>query len=177
MDLVASDVHTPVVYFYRPDGSSSNFFDANVLKEALRRVLVPFYPMAGRLNLDETGRVEIDCNGEGVLFVEADGDGVVDEFGDFAPTLELRKLIPYVDYSHGLHHYPLLVSQVRPNFLFSFIQSSRYIFIFIRDLSFKLNFANYKLFLFSFLHSSRYIFIFISDLWMKINPTNYNKQF
>lgn len=68
--------------------------------------------MAGRLRRDEDGRVEIDCDGQGVLFVEADTGAVIDDFGDFAPTLELRQLIPAVDYSAGIETYPLLVLQV-----------------------------------------------------------------
>lgn len=113
VDLVVPNFHTPSVYFYRPTGSS-NFFEARILKDALSRALVPFYPMAGRLKKDEDGRVEIECQGQGVLFVEAESDGVIDEFGDFAPTLELRKLIPAVDYSLGIESYSLLVLQVNP---------------------------------------------------------------
>lgn len=112
VDLVVPNFHTPSVYFYRPTGSA-NFFDGKVLKEALSRALVPFYPMGGRLCRDEDGRIEIDCKGQGVLFVEAESDGMVDDFGDFAPTLELRRLIPAVDYSKGIESYALLVLQVR----------------------------------------------------------------
>lgn len=86
--------------------------DSNVLKQALSKALVPFYPMAGRLRRDDDGRIEIDCNGEGVLFVEAETTSVIDDFGDFAPTLELRRLIPTVDYSGGIHTYSALVLQV-----------------------------------------------------------------
>ncbi|KAL6996746.1 shikimate O-hydroxycinnamoyltransferase [Sarracenia purpurea var. burkii] len=111
VDLVVPSFHTPSVYFYRPNGSP-NFFDAQVLKDAMSRILVPFYPMAGRLVRDVDGRIEIDCNAEGVLFVEAGTDASVDDFGDFAPTLELRQLIPAVDYSNGISSYPLLVLQV-----------------------------------------------------------------
>lgn len=111
VDLVVPSFHTPSVYFYRPNGSS-NFFDAEKIKDALSRALVPFYPMAGRLKRDEDGRIEIDCNAEGVLLVEAETTAVVDDFGDFAPTLELRKLIPSVDYSAGISSYPLLVLQL-----------------------------------------------------------------
>ncbi|KAK6911089.1 hypothetical protein RJ641_000019 [Dillenia turbinata] len=111
VDLVVPSMHTPSVYFYRPNGSA-NFFDGRVMKEALSKALVPFYPMAGRLKRDEDGRIEIDCNADGVLFVEAETTAVIDDFGDFAPTLELRKLIPTVDYSAGISAYPLLVLQV-----------------------------------------------------------------
>ncbi|KAH7547504.1 hypothetical protein FEM48_Zijuj01G0317000 [Ziziphus jujuba var. spinosa] len=111
VDIVVPSMHTPSVYFYRPTGAS-NFFDPTILKQALSKALVPFYPMAGRLRRDDDGRIEINCNAEGVLFVEAETNSVIDDFGDFAPTLELRKLIPTIDYSGGIHSYPLLVLQV-----------------------------------------------------------------
>ncbi|RZC85035.1 hypothetical protein C5167_047820 [Papaver somniferum] len=109
--VVAPKFHTPCVYFYRSNGAS-NFFDSTFLKEALSKVLVPFYPVAGRLRRDENGRVEIDCNGEGVLFVVAETTSVIDDFGDFAPTLEFRQLIPKVEFSGDMSSYPLLVLQV-----------------------------------------------------------------
>ncbi|CAH9092117.1 unnamed protein product [Cuscuta epithymum] len=112
VDLVVPNFHTPSVYFYRrPIGSAPDFFDSGVLRDALSRALVPFYPMAGRLKRDQDGRIEINCNAAGVLLVEAESDGFVHDFGDFAPTLELRQLIPAVDYSQGITSYPLLLLQ------------------------------------------------------------------
>lgn len=112
LDLVIPRFHTPSVYFYRRPESATNFFDAEVLKEALSRALVPFYPMAGRLGRDEDGRIEIDCNGAGVQFVVAETSSTIDDFGDFAPTMELKQLIPTVDYTNDISAYPLLVLQV-----------------------------------------------------------------
>ncbi|KAI7731863.1 hypothetical protein M8C21_032227 [Ambrosia artemisiifolia] len=109
LDLTAANTHTLSVYFYRPNGAP-NFFDTKVMKDALSRVLVTFYPMAGRFNHDQDGRVEIDCQGQGVLFLEAESDGVIDDFGDFAPTMEYLKLVPVVDYSQGIESYPLMVT-------------------------------------------------------------------
>ncbi|CAN0862750.1 Shikimate O-hydroxycinnamoyltransferase, partial [Linum grandiflorum] len=37
---------------------------------------------------------------------------VIDDFGDFVPTLEIRQLIPVVNYSVGISSYPLFVVQV-----------------------------------------------------------------
>ncbi|KAK4483377.1 hypothetical protein RD792_010563 [Penstemon davidsonii] len=83
------------------------------IQAALARALVAFYPVAGRLNTNEDGRVEINCNGEGVLFVEAESDGVLDDLGDFTPKPELKiSLIPIVDYSQGISTYPLVLLQV-----------------------------------------------------------------
>ncbi|KAL0004554.1 hypothetical protein SO802_012115 [Lithocarpus litseifolius] len=82
--------------------------DSQVLKEALSKALVLFYTIAGRLKRDEDGRLEIDCNGQGVLFVEAHTNSLIDDFSDSSPTLELRQLIPSIDYSKGIETYPLL---------------------------------------------------------------------
>ena len=117
-DLVVPRFHTPSVYFFRRAGGAAtaddrDYFDAGRMRRALAEALVPFYPMAGRLARDEDGRVEIDCNAEGVLFVEADApEGSVDDFGDFAPTMDLKRLIPTVDFTGGLSSYPLRVAQV-----------------------------------------------------------------
>ncbi|KAL6661612.1 hypothetical protein ACP70R_000996 [Stipagrostis hirtigluma subsp. patula] len=88
--------HTPTVYLYRPgDAAAADFFDVVRLKEALAKALVAFYPLAGRLVVDDDGpqRTEIRCNGEGALFVVARSDLTVDDFNDFKPSPELRRLL------------------------------------------------------------------------------------
>ncbi|KAK0605231.1 hypothetical protein LWI29_024374 [Acer saccharum] len=111
LDLLVARVPVPTVYFYKPNGCS-NFFNAQLLKEALCKALVMFYPVAGRLGYDEKGRLEIKCNGEGVLFVEAETDSAFDHFNDFAPSLELMQLIPNVDYSGDISSSPLFAFQI-----------------------------------------------------------------
>lgn len=99
LDLLIDRSHTPLVYFYRP--SRSPDFSVESLKAALGKALVPFYPLAGRLGVSRDGRVEIQCTGEGVLFVVARSDSTVDEFGDFTPSTELRQLlVPSVESSN-----------------------------------------------------------------------------
>ncbi|XP_041997594.1 rosmarinate synthase-like [Salvia splendens] len=110
LDLVMPDnFHTRYVLFYRCDG----FFDAAVMKAALSRVLVEFYPFAGRLRRDDhRGRIEINCNGKGVMFTEAECDGAVDDFfGGIAPRPDVS-LVPNVDYSGGISTFPLLLVQL-----------------------------------------------------------------
>ena len=115
LDLLITRYHIPTVYYYKPNGCS-NFFDPGKLKEALSKILVPFYPIAGRLGLDENGRLEIICNAEGVLFIEAETTSVMDQFiGDFTDKSEVLRLVPKVDYSGGISSYPLLVLQVYIN--------------------------------------------------------------
>ncbi|KAE8669248.1 Shikimate O-hydroxycinnamoyltransferase [Hibiscus syriacus] len=112
LDIVMTRYHVPSVYYYKPNGSS-DFFDTEKLKEALSKVLVPFYPVAGRLGFDENGRLEILCNGEGVLFVEAESSSVMDHLvGDFSDDSQVLQLVPKVDYSGEISSYPLLVLQV-----------------------------------------------------------------
>ncbi|KAK9741376.1 hypothetical protein RND81_03G101200 [Saponaria officinalis] len=110
--------HTGAVLIYKPDNknnthpSSSTYFDANILIEALSQTLVPFYPMAGRLKINGD-RYEIDCNGEGALFVEAESNHVLEDFGDFRPNDELhRVMVPTCDYSKGISKFPLLMVQL-----------------------------------------------------------------
>lgn len=110
LDLFQAKYHVPLLILYRPNGSA-NFFEVKVLKEALSKVLVSFYPVAGRMARDANGRVEINCNGEGVLFAEAETDSAMDDFVDLKRSDELPQLIPTVDYS-DISSFPLLVLQV-----------------------------------------------------------------
>lgn len=112
VDLVIPRIHTQSVYFYNNDGSA-DFFNHEKLVEALAKTLVPFYPMAGRLKLGEGGRIEINCNAQGVLLVEAETNAVVEDFGEFAPDPRFKQLVPQVDYSQEISSFPLLVLQVR----------------------------------------------------------------
>ncbi|KAL6655559.1 hypothetical protein ACP70R_006385 [Stipagrostis hirtigluma subsp. patula] len=99
LDLAVPKTHTPLVYYYpRPEGGGgeegSSFFEPARLREALARALVPFYPLAGRLAVGPGGRIEIDCSGEGAVFVVARADFTGDEvFTDFEPSPEARRLL------------------------------------------------------------------------------------
>uniref|UniRef100_A0AAU6QES8 Rosmarinate synthase n=1 Tax=Nepeta nuda TaxID=1533225 RepID=A0AAU6QES8_9LAMI len=110
LDLLSpANYHTLSVHMYRHDGSAE-FFEAVALKEALSRALVEFYPYAGRLKMNGN-RLEIDCNNEGILLVDAESDGTLEELGDFAPRPDLN-LIPKVDYAKGISTYPLMLFQI-----------------------------------------------------------------
>ncbi|XP_073011038.1 putrescine hydroxycinnamoyltransferase 1-like [Typha latifolia] len=89
LDQVTSRAYTPTVYLYRSKGEP-DFFSVQSLKSSLAKALVPFYPLAGRLGLDQNGRVEINCTGDGVPFVVARSGSTIDDFKDFAPSQEIR---------------------------------------------------------------------------------------
>nr|WKA69990.1 putative acyltransferase 9 [Crocosmia x crocosmiiflora] len=96
-DFNVSRYHVPLIYVYRADGDR-NLFPVEAMKAALAKALVAFYPLAGRLVADWDGRPEIDCTGDGVLFVLARSNRSIKEFGDFAPSPEIRQmLVPSVE--------------------------------------------------------------------------------
>lgn len=96
LDLVlVSKGHTPLVHFYSAGdvaAAGDGFFDVARLKESLAKALVPFYPLAGRLGVDPDGRIEINCNGEGALFIVAHSNRTFDDFSDHKPSPEIRRL-------------------------------------------------------------------------------------
>ncbi|XP_073011395.1 putrescine hydroxycinnamoyltransferase 1-like [Typha latifolia] len=97
LDLLVARSHTPTVYFYKPNGDPT-FFSPETMKASLAKTLVYFYPLAGRLALDRTGRVEIQCTGEGVLFVVARSEATVEDLGEFVPSTETRMtFVPSVE--------------------------------------------------------------------------------
>ncbi|KAI9075668.1 hypothetical protein K1719_042365 [Acacia pycnantha] len=59
------------VYCFK-SGSRGNEDAATVIRQALSKVLVPYYPMAGRLAISYEGKYTVNCAGQGVLFVEAE---------------------------------------------------------------------------------------------------------
>ncbi|WVZ48929.1 hypothetical protein U9M48_000319 [Paspalum notatum var. saurae] len=96
LDLMQGNRHTPTVYLYHRHraSSSDDFFDVTRLKASLAKALVIFYPLAERFAVDDNGRPEISCNGEGALFVVAHSHRLtVDDVGNMKPSPELRRLL------------------------------------------------------------------------------------
>ncbi|XP_008777438.2 putrescine hydroxycinnamoyltransferase 1-like [Phoenix dactylifera] len=92
LDVWYRRYYTATVYVYRPNGDP-NFFSVEAMKAALGKALVPFYPMAGRLGVDRDGRLEIQCTGEGVLFVVARSKFTLRDFKDSTPSVDVRPLL------------------------------------------------------------------------------------
>ncbi|KAJ8471667.1 hypothetical protein OPV22_026010 [Ensete ventricosum] len=90
--LFAPRSHTPTITLFRRHISDTNFFCVEILKAALAKALLHFYPLAGRVAVGEDGRLEIQCTGEGVLFVVARSTCTLDVLSDFTPSEEMRQL-------------------------------------------------------------------------------------
>ncbi|KAF7834024.1 omega-hydroxypalmitate O-feruloyl transferase [Senna tora] len=101
------------VYCYKSD-SRGNEDAATVIKDALSKILVPYYPMAGRLCISAEGKLIVDCTGEGAVFVEAEANCEIEQLGDLTkpdPSI-LGKLVYVVPNASSILEMPLMVVQV-----------------------------------------------------------------
>ncbi|GMH10520.1 hypothetical protein Nepgr_012361 [Nepenthes gracilis] len=107
----------PVIQFYRRCELSEGSLrgdPARVIREAVAKALVFYYPLAGRLREGPGHKLIVECTGEGVLFIEADADVTLDQFGHALqpPFPCLEELLYDVPGSSGVLHCPLILIQV-----------------------------------------------------------------
>ncbi|OEL35601.1 Benzyl alcohol O-benzoyltransferase [Dichanthelium oligosanthes] len=74
---------TVIGFFRRFHGHSDGPEDLpKVVRAALAETLVYYYPVAGRLREEAGAKLVVDCTAEGVVFVEADADVRLEDFGE-----------------------------------------------------------------------------------------------
>ncbi|CAL5440889.1 unnamed protein product [Camellia sinensis] len=104
----------PAIMFYKNNPSMEGKDPASVIREALAKALVFYYPFAGRLVEGPNRKLSVDCTAEGVLFIEADANVELDWLGDTVgpgcPYLE--ELLYDVPGSDGIVGCPPLLIQV-----------------------------------------------------------------
>ena len=106
------------IFFYKSqlshELSSSEVDVVERAKRALQKVLVSWFPAAGRLRINEgTGKLEIDCNNEGVSMIIAETDSKLQELGrlhKYKPCYE--KLVPQLPEAGDVSENPVVVVQV-----------------------------------------------------------------
>lgn len=104
----------PVIMFYR-NGSAVEGKDAcKVIRNGLGEALVHYYPLAGRLREGPNRKLMVDCNGEGILLVEAEAHVSLKELGNeiLPPCPYMKDFLLDVPGSRGILGSPLLLVQV-----------------------------------------------------------------
>jgi len=107
-------MQVPGIQFYNYDPNMEEKDPVDVIRKALAKTLVFYYPFAGRLREGLGRKLMVDCNGEGALFIEADADVTLKQFGDalHPPFPCLDQLLYYVPGSSDVINAPLLLIQV-----------------------------------------------------------------
>ncbi|XP_057459724.1 LOW QUALITY PROTEIN: omega-hydroxypalmitate O-feruloyl transferase-like [Actinidia eriantha] len=101
------------IYSFKSE-EKSNERAPEVIKDALSKVLVHYYPLAGRLTISPEGKLIVDCTGEGAVFVEAEADCALEEIGDNTKPdpVTLGKLVYDIPGARNILEMPPLVAQV-----------------------------------------------------------------
>ncbi|RDX84205.1 Benzyl alcohol O-benzoyltransferase, partial [Mucuna pruriens] len=104
----------PIIQFYRNEPSMAGKDPVEVIRHALAQTLVLYYPFAGRLNETSDGKLVVDCNEEGVMFIEAHADVTLDQFGHALkpPFPCFQQLLYQPPASEGITHTPIFLIQV-----------------------------------------------------------------
>ncbi|KAL1540714.1 benzyl alcohol O-benzoyltransferase-like [Salvia divinorum] len=105
---------TPVIQFYGRNPSDQVKDPVKVIRDAIAKALVFYYPLAGRLRERSNRKLVVECTGEGVVFIEADADVALHHFGDalYPPFPYLHKLLHHLPSTAGVINCPLLLIQV-----------------------------------------------------------------
>ncbi|GLJ55431.1 hypothetical protein SUGI_1190120 [Cryptomeria japonica] len=98
-------------------GCNSNLLGdpAKVIRQALSKVLVHYYPIAGRLRSTHNGKLQVECNAEGVPFMAATSHNTLSVLGDcddLKPSFhQLISTIPFD--AENANIYPLVLQVTR----------------------------------------------------------------
>ncbi|KAL5538960.1 hypothetical protein UlMin_042999 [Ulmus minor] len=104
----------PFIFYYKNNPSMKGQDPIRVIKEALGRALVYYYPLAGRLKEGPNRKLMVDCTADGVLFIAANADVELEQIEDTIPPPSpfLDEFLYDVPGSDGIVGCPLLLIQV-----------------------------------------------------------------
>lgn len=113
-DLKDLRSHFPIIMYYPSNPLMEGKDQVRVLREAIRRALVFYYPFAGRLIQGPNNKLVVECSSQGILFIEADAEISVDMLGDTIqpPCSFAHELLYDVPGSQGILGCPLMLIQV-----------------------------------------------------------------
>jgi omega-hydroxypalmitate O-feruloyl transferase len=91
---------------------------AKVMKDALVKLLDYYYPLAGRLGISVYGKLQVNYNSQGVIFVEAATDSTLADLGDISHPDERLEQLVYTDpNATNVLETPLVTAQVMTSIL------------------------------------------------------------
>ncbi|PNX85349.1 hydroxycinnamoyl-coenzyme A shikimate/quinate hydroxycinnamoyltransferase, partial [Trifolium pratense] len=112
IDQVVRLRHTPTLYIYKPKQNQENKTIVETLKSSLSKILVHYYPIAGRLCYIEGGRLELNLNAKGAVLIEAETEKTIHDYGDFSPSDSTKELVPIIDYNQPIEDIPIFIVQL-----------------------------------------------------------------
>ncbi|PNX71937.1 hydroxycinnamoyl-coenzyme A shikimate/quinate hydroxycinnamoyltransferase [Trifolium pratense] len=112
LDQVVRRSHTPLIFIYKLKQNTLNRTIVQILKTSLSKILVHYYPIAGRYCFAKGGRIELNLNAKGAVLIEAETTKTLHDYGDFSPSDSTKELIPKIDYNQPIEEIPLFVAQV-----------------------------------------------------------------
>ncbi|MDV3194051.1 MAG: acyltransferase, partial [Sweet potato little leaf phytoplasma] len=114
-DQMTLEGHVFTFYVYKPsNNNTSSPISIDSLRTSLSQILVPYYPVAGRLRWTPCDRLELHCCAAGACFIEAKATTKLDDHNNFesCDVTVTKQLIPSVDYEAPIHEQPVLLVQV-----------------------------------------------------------------
>ncbi|KAL0423372.1 UNVERIFIED_CONTAM: Benzyl alcohol O-benzoyltransferase [Sesamum radiatum] len=104
----------PLIQFFRKNPAMDRKDPVKLIRDALAKALVFYYPFAGRLREMAGRKLVVECTGEGALFIEADADVRLEQFGDTLqpPFPCMEELLYDVPGSSDMVNCPLLLIQI-----------------------------------------------------------------
>ncbi|XP_035550998.1 vinorine synthase-like [Juglans regia] len=96
LDQFAPPFYTSTIFFYHSNYPGQKYFNplerSSWLKKSLAETLTRFYPLAGKLNFED---VSVDCNDEGVNYIQARVACKLSQVVDKADGKALLPLLPF----------------------------------------------------------------------------------
>ncbi|XP_038902629.1 benzyl alcohol O-benzoyltransferase-like [Benincasa hispida] len=106
----------PIIQFYEYNPSMEGRDPVKVIREAVSKTLVFYYPFAGRIREGFGRKLVVECTGKGILFIEGNADVSLHQFQDSSslqpPFPCIDQLLYHVPNSDGILDSPLLLIQV-----------------------------------------------------------------
>ncbi|PIN19373.1 Benzyl alcohol O-benzoyltransferase [Handroanthus impetiginosus] len=127
----------PIIFFYPPI-VGGKLDPIKAIRDGLAKVLVDYYPFAGRIFEGPNRKLMVNCNNEGIMFVEANANVKLEQLGDgiFPPCPFMEELTCRVPESGGVIGCPLFFFQVSQAF---YINSSLIFYVGTRFFPFSRN--------------------------------------